>query len=255
VIDGKEIDSRSAFVSRRALTGLLLCASACLIAVGTVRAFLHVEARAKISQRTLTFAERVAYQRAIEEVYWHHRIWPKENPGPKPPFDAVISHAQLEEKVAHYLRKSQFVAEQRRSPITVSELQTEMERMARDTKRPDVLRELFEALRSDPLVIAECLARPALAERLSAKSAVMAGVPPAARNTFAADTAASTESRSRVTANLDTAEYSLPEVSVPDGCDDTWTATSIVNAPDARATHTAVWTGSEMIVWGGLQLQ
>src|SRR6266404_8891245 len=28
--------------------------------------------------RTLSFAERVAYQRAIEDVYWHHRIWPKE---------------------------------------------------------------------------------------------------------------------------------------------------------------------------------
>ncbi len=32
----------------------------------------------------LTFAERVSYQRAIEEVYWRHRIWPKENPNPKP---------------------------------------------------------------------------------------------------------------------------------------------------------------------------
>ena len=32
---------------------------------------------------------------------------------------------------------------------------------------------------------------------------------------------------------------------------DSWSATSITNAPDARASHTAVWTGSEMIVWGG----
>jgi hypothetical protein len=30
-----------------------------------------------------------------------------------------------------------------------------------------------------------------------------------------------------------------------------WTATSITNAPTAREQHTAVWTGSEMIVWGG----
>jgi N-acetylneuraminic acid mutarotase len=35
---------------------------------------------------------------------------------------------------------------------------------------------------------------------------------------------------------------------------DSWTATSTTNAPDARAGHTAVWTGSEMIVWGGLNL-
>ena len=33
---------------------------------------------------------------------------------------------------------------------------------------------------------------------------------------------------------------------------DNWTATSIVNAPDGRYRHTAVWTGNEMIVWGGI---
>src|SRR5947208_16253731 len=30
-----------------------------------------------------------------------------------------------------------------------------------------------------------------------------------------------------------------------------WTATSTTSAPDARNYHTAVWTGSQMIVWGG----
>ena len=32
---------------------------------------------------------------------------------------------------------------------------------------------------------------------------------------------------------------------------DIWTATSLTNAPTARTGATAVWTGSEMIVWGG----
>src|SRR2546423_3496556 len=35
---------------------------------------------------------------------------------------------------------------------------------------------------------------------------------------------------------------------------DNWTATSTVNAPSERRFHTAVWTGSEMIVWGGSNL-
>jgi uncharacterized delta-60 repeat protein len=36
------------------------------------------------------------------------------------------------------------------------------------------------------------------------------------------------------------------------GCtDDTWTATSLTNVPAKRTNHVAVWTGSEMIVWGG----
>ena len=41
-----------------------------------------------------------------------------------------------------------------------------MNRMARHTRQPEVLRELFEALGNDPFVIAECFARPLLAERL-----------------------------------------------------------------------------------------
>jgi len=32
---------------------------------------------------------------------------------------------------------------------------------------------------------------------------------------------------------------------------DSWTATSTTNAPSPRVGHTAVWSGSEMIVWGG----
>ena len=32
---------------------------------------------------------------------------------------------------------------------------------------------------------------------------------------------------------------------------DSWTAISTTNAPDGRDDHTAVWTDSEMIVWGG----
>jgi hypothetical protein len=163
----------------------------------------------------------------------------------------VISHAQLEEKVEDYLRKSQLVTEQRGSPITASELQAEMDRMASHTRQPEVLRELFAALGNDPSVIAECLARPMLAERFSGDLTVAAGVSPAVGNSFAADTAGSIGMYNSAT-NLDNASYKLPEITVPTECiDDTWTATSTVNAPDARRNHTAVWTGSEMIVWGG----
>ena len=129
-------------------------------------AFFRSETPTNNSQRTLTFAERVAYQRAIEDVYWRHRIWPRERPDPKPSLDAVMSQAQLEKKVADYLRKSQALEDYWQRPITAEQLQAEMDRMAQHTKQPEVLRELFEALGNDPFIIAECLARPALAERL-----------------------------------------------------------------------------------------
>jgi len=77
-----------------------------------------------------------------------------------------MSKAQLEQKVADYLRKSQLLADYWQRPLTAEQLQAEMDRMAQHSKQPEVLRELFVALGNDPFVIAECLARPALAERL-----------------------------------------------------------------------------------------
>src|SRR6476646_161213 len=121
------------------------------------------------TQKTLAFEDRVAYQRAIEEVYWRHRIWPRgggERPDPKPSLDAVMSQAAIEKKVQDYLRNSELLEQEWQKPITAEQLQAEMERMAQHTKQPEVLRELFAALGNDPFVIAECLARPVLSERL-----------------------------------------------------------------------------------------
>jgi len=194
-------------------------------------------AKSPSQPRAFSFAERVAFQRAIEDVYWRHRIWPKENPDPKPSLDAVMSQAQLEKKVTDYLRNSQALEDYWRQPITAAQLQAEMDRMALDTKQPEVLRELFEALGNDPFVIAECLARPLLAERLLTQSA-----------------GEQVKQTSRTYAHVPaaTGAYRLPSISDDGGCsDDTWTSTNITNVPSARYGHTAVWTGNEMIVWGG----
>jgi hypothetical protein len=51
---------------------------------------LHTAAKSAQKRTALTIADRVAYQRAIEEVYWRHRIWPKERPDPKPSLDQVM---------------------------------------------------------------------------------------------------------------------------------------------------------------------
>ena len=365
----------SASVSPRALVILLVCAATCLIVTRTLPAFFQSQAPANVSQRTLTFAERVAYQRAIEDVYWRHRIWPKNGPDPKPSLDAVMSQAQLEKRVSDYLRKSQALEDYWQRPITAEQLQAEMDRMAKHSKQPDVLRELFEALGNDPLAIAECLARPVLAERLltnwyayderihgelrqraeadlamhptveqmkqttgrysetelvnsdsgeknnraaehSVKlntrewdqtvqklAAIVDGTTAAAApKAFAAakgdglaqiktgvlSPLQEDETRYYATAVLSktndhlklgtvlwvkepldswlsraeeqlpngitapNATYTLPKISDGAGCtDNTWTATA-ADAPTARAQHTAVWTGSEMIVWGGL---
>jgi N-acetylneuraminic acid mutarotase len=220
------------------------------------------------AQRTLTFAQRVAYQRAIEDVYWRHRIWPKERPDAKPPLDAVMSQAQLEKKVADYLRKSQALEDYWHRPITAEQLQAEMDRMAQHTKQPEVLRELFEALGNDPFLIAECLARPALAERLLTSwytyDQTLHEKLKLSKNNdhlkFAAVswpkepleswlTTAETHVRNTIAERI--ASYRLRQTSEGDGgcTDDTWTATA--GPPDGRYNHPAVWTGTEIITWGG----
>jgi N-acetylneuraminic acid mutarotase len=367
----KKSPINSRFISVRKAVILLVCAAACLIVTGGMSAFLRSETTENTSQQTLTFAERVAYQRAVEAVYWRHRIWPKERPDPKPSLDAVMSRAQLEKKVTDYLRKSQALEDYWQRPITAEQLQAEMDRMAKHTHQPDVLRELFEALGNDPFVIAECLGRPALADRLlnswyaydqrihgelkeRAKAelqrnnnvdsmkqlsgryneteitkantghkesrralhhrmklnslewdemlhhlATMFGDSPVAVGASPAKAGTLTRIKTRVLSPLQedetrfytmavientnerlklatvswlkesaeswlargedqvgteaetqSTDYKLPTVSEGTGCvDNTWTRTA--GPPDGRYNHTAVWTGSEMIIWGG----
>src|SRR5262249_37175669 len=183
---------------------------------------------------------------AIEEVYWRHRIWPKENPDPKPSLDAVLSQAQLQKKVADYLRNSQALEDYWQRPIAAEQLQAEMERMAQQTKQPDVLRELFDALGNDPFAIAECLARAVLTERFIADVSAQDQT-----GRLASLRTAELRTTSVVTMSGQFA-YTRPVIDNPSGgCIDNWVATSTTNVPESREFHTAVWTGSEVIVWGG----
>src|SRR5690242_19733167 len=100
----KRDSSRSAFLIPRVQVAVMLCIAACSIATAMLVGFSPAETLTKNSQRTLTFEERVTHQQAIEEVYWRHRVWPKERPEPKPPLDAAMSQEQLEKKVTQYLR-------------------------------------------------------------------------------------------------------------------------------------------------------
>ena len=234
---------------RRALARFfLLAGSACLLGTGTPPAAGDKVALSEgqlspaSGRGALAFPERVAYQWALEEVYWRHRIWPKENVGPKPALEAVISPQALEQKVSGYLRKSQVLADRLGQPITAAQLQAEMDRMGQHTRQSEVLRELFAAVGNDPFVIAECLARPILAERLVNELSAHAGLEVFVSNAWAL------AARSVPPSQM----YQLPKISAPRDCaDNTWTATTTVNVPAARHGQTAVWTGSEMIIWGG----
>lgn len=110
-----------------------------------------------------------------------------------------------------------------------------------------MLRELWQALGNDPFVIAEMLARPALVDRL-------------ARNSFSADKKTS-GAESAFDSWWAGASGKFNGEAMPEGdfdyqlsainqaaSDDTWKPTQVL----PFATGTAVWTGTEVIVWGGM---
>ena len=165
-----------------------------------------------------------------------------------------MTQEQIQQKVEEYLRNSQLLAVQWQRPIKPEQLQAEINRMASHTRQPEVLRELFAALGNDPFVVAECVARPILSERLVGELQV--GSNPPAETESLGSLTAKRETPSVTTDKMNSGYY-LPEIASSSvenpavGCVGNWTATSTTDAPDQRAYHTAVWTGTEMIIWGG----
>jgi N-acetylneuraminic acid mutarotase len=166
------------FASRRpyTLTGLLLALSWVVFGFApfsprAVRSETSpIDGSLKTTQRSLSFAERVKYTRAVEEVYWRHTTWPEQGQSAKPALDEVSPLETTRAKVEDTLRKSRALAEVWKRPVTAEQLQAEVERMAHASKQPIVLRELWAALDNDPFLIAEVLARPILVERLARNS-------------------------------------------------------------------------------------
>ena len=170
-----------------------------------------------------------------------------------------------------YLRNSRALELYWQRPITTEELQAEMDRIAHNTRQPDTLREIFAAFGNDAAVIAECVAKPVLAERLvrdlSARDeqfrTQLAALPSYSAmlqvNSGGTDPRSPADDFTKaprliIMAANEAVTYRLPAIiSTPNTtCFDDWVATGDPGGlVAARYAHTAVWTGSEMIVWGG----
>lgn len=230
------------------------------IAVIAFSALLPVGApAARAGRRDVTWTQRVRAQEAIDRVYYKHLI------GATREFEEAYPHAFIDAQVSDYLRKSMALEEYFDTRLTTAMLDAEVQRMAGSSMLPERLEEIFTALRNDPEIIRECLARPILAERLartrfanSPKRTVDRSVgwdawwaktsPDIHDIHFAQFQDEETERRRRgprPVEMIDTAE----------GCEpaDTWRRIAGDLEPRKLTAHTAVWTGTHMIVWGGDQ--
>jgi hypothetical protein len=192
----------------------------------------------------LDLSARILAQRSIEEAYWGFREWPSQNPGTKPPLEEVISSAAIRQKALDAVRMTNALAAYWHHTVTGADLQKEIDREAADTKRPDMLRALWQALGNDPRLVAEVLARPILVDRL-------------ARGFQASDPRFHGESFEAWWARVGPLQssglvapafaYRLPNL--PSTNLGTWSPTHAL--PEADLGISAVWTGAEMIIWGG----
>ncbi len=212
----------------------------------------------------LTLSERIEAQRRVEQVYWAQRTWPADNPGPKPALADVLDEKTLAERAEQGVLESALLFERFGVRIEPAALRGEIERMVRDTRRPAVLRDLFAALGDDPVLVAETLARPLVADRLlreayehaagskgNATATASASARPAFDDWFrdaARAVAASASLGVTVPAAADLGP--LPTLPAAGCTDDTWSPMAL-KTPSRRYHQVEVWTGAEMLLWGG----
>jgi N-acetylneuraminic acid mutarotase len=120
-----------------------------------------VPSSASGAERVLSFEDRLACHEAIERVYYSHQI------GATRPFEEAVPREVLERKVRTSLLQSVALEQWWRTSITAESLERELERIARNTRLPERLLEVYRALGSDSVLIQECLARPVLVDRLA----------------------------------------------------------------------------------------
>ena len=118
-------------------------------------------ARAQTQAASPAFAECVEAQRAIERVYFSHRI------GSRRLFDAAVPAQVLEDKVRASFQLSEILDKRWGVRLTAEDAAAELERIVRHTRFPSRLEEIFQALGHDARLLRECFARPVLAQRLA----------------------------------------------------------------------------------------
>ncbi|MBX3725699.1 MAG: hypothetical protein KF823_07245 [Xanthomonadales bacterium] len=115
------------------------------------------------AQADATQAESLADCLAsVEAVYQAARIWPDENPGPRPDASAHLQRQRSQEQARDLPLMAGVLQQRYGLRITAGDVQRELDRMAQQSVAPDRLAALFAALDDDPQRAARCLAWPHL---------------------------------------------------------------------------------------------
>jgi N-acetylneuraminic acid mutarotase len=195
--------------------------------------------------RELSFDDRVNAQMAIERVYLEHRMDSTRT------LQTAAMREAISAKVRSYLVRSLALEFYWNRPVTAEMLEAEVERMVLQSRMPERLVELFEALDNDPILIQECLARQTLVSRLVSGylSSDERIHDEASVDRYGDEPAVATVASS----DLVSIQSRLTNATIgdPSGCSTGEWRQLLPTAPTPRTEAATVWTGSEMIVWGG----
>ncbi len=196
---------------------------------------------------TFSQEDRVSMLRRLEAVRVSHRLWPTHNAGARPSAADLLPEAVLRERALDTLRKQQALQLLFAHMLDDRELQHALDSIAHRSRDRHRLLELWRALDNDPVAIVEAMVRPVLVDSLL-RQAVVPGLP----NETSFDAWWNGRRDQFSAASPPTPRVTLPELADTPCTPDSWSPIG-GDAPLGRTGHTAVWTGSEMIVWGGVE--
>ena len=171
-----------------------------------------------------SFNDLVDCRLAVERIFWDAREWPETNRAPRPDPGSLIDAASLSaDLAAQFAVARRWIGDGR---LDARVLQAELDRMATSSQDPALLERLFAAAGNGPRA-ALCIALPQLLRgaALSAREAA-------------------------TSIDIDLSDVALPVIAGQSGhvLADIDHAAAMAGA---RYGHVAVWTGAEMVVWGG----
>ena len=144
--------------------------------------------------------------------------------------------------------KEQLLSDYDKTSISSENLQNELNRIVRDTKNATRLNQYFSLFDNNANSIVECLVRPIVVKNLWRKNTNVTKTYRDQKNLL-------------VVPETTEFDYIIPKFhndkelltkNTLSQESDIWLTMNSADAPQARYFHTAVWTGTKMIVWGGL---
>ncbi|MFK8012739.1 MAG: hypothetical protein AB8B80_11900, partial [Marinicellaceae bacterium] len=102
---------------------------------------------------------------SLDELQWSKNIWPKDSKKPKPNYTEIKNIEKIRQSVHKSLKMQQLLLDEFNFEISADMLQSDMNRMASNSKDTNHLRQMFAVLDNHPNTIAQCISRPYLVEK------------------------------------------------------------------------------------------